>query len=163
MRLKSINVIRKDTNMNALFDQKFKHGVLSSRKTRLKIYNFLKQYMDSYCKGTIISEKEKDELLYIIFYELYFEYQLNPCKENLIQYVKNKRFLYNHEAFDTIRYLLQEENKFITEPPTVDEGIIPCKFCKSKKTISFEKQTRSSDEAATLFISCVECKQKLSN
>ena len=143
--------------MNVLFHQKFKNGIISSKKTRTKIYNFLKQYMDSYCKGTIISKKEKDELLYIIFYELYFEYQLNPCKDNLIQYIKHKKFLFNHEAFDTIRYLLTEENNFINDPPSINEGIIPCKFCKSKKTISFEKQTRSSDEAATLFIQCLEC------
>jgi DNA-directed RNA polymerase subunit M/transcription elongation factor TFIIS len=143
--------------MNSLFEQKFKNGIISSKKNRTKLYNFLERYINDYCKGTIITEKERDELLYIIFYELYFEYQLNPCKENLIQYVKNKNFLFDHEAFDTIRYLLREENKFINDPPSISEGLLPCKFCKSKKTISFEKQTRSSDEAATLFINCLDC------
>ena len=63
--------------MNSLFEQKFKNGIISSKKNRTKLYNFLERYINDYCEGTIITEKERDELLYIIFYELYFEYQLN--------------------------------------------------------------------------------------
>ena len=78
-------------------------------------------------------------------------------EENFTGNFKDRNFLFDHSAFDPIRYLLQEENKFIDDPPSINEGLMPCRFCKSKKTISFEKQTRSSDEAATLFINCLEC------
>ena len=42
-----------------------------------------------------------------------------------------------------------------------EDGLIKCKFCKSSKYVSFyEKQTRSADEAATLFIECAKCNKK---
>lgn len=143
--------------MKSLFDQKFKKDIIVSNKNRTKMYNFLEKYINNYCKGTIMSQKEREDLLYIIFYELYVEYQLKPFKEHLYQFAKNKNFLFDHQAFDTIRYMLREENKFINDPPSITEGLMECKFCHSKRTISFEKQTRSSDEAATLFINCLDC------
>ena len=36
-----------------------------------------------------------------------------------------------------------------------------CKKCKSKKCTFFEMQTRSADEAATIFITCLDCGQNM--
>jgi len=42
-----------------------------------------------------------------------------------------------------------------------EDGLIKCKFCKSSKYVNFyEKQTRSADEPATLFIECTKCNKK---
>jgi DNA-directed RNA polymerase subunit M/transcription elongation factor TFIIS len=65
---------------------------------------------------------------------------------------------WNHPSLIHIREKVEEENKFI-ENPVVDiaEGIIQCGKCKSKRTFSYQKQVRSSDEGFTLFVNCVDC------
>lgn len=67
---------------------------------------------------------------------------------------------WNHPVFNQFRDKVEEENRFI-ENPIVDiaEGIIECQKCKSKKTFSYQKQVRSSDEGFTLFVSCVNCNE----
>ena len=39
----------------------------------------------------------------------------------------------------------------------IQEGVLECFKCGGKKTISYQKQTRSADEGATTFARCVEC------
>ena len=48
-----------------------------------------------------------------------------------------------------------EINKLLT-PINIVEGI-QCKKCKSKNTISSERQTRRADEPPTLFVKCLNC------
>lgn len=65
---------------------------------------------------------------------------------------------WNHPIFQTLQEKLDEENRFIENPITdIAEGIIQCSKCKSKKTFSYQKQVRSSDEGFTLFVNCVDC------
>lgn len=54
----------------------------------------------------------------------------------------------------------REELEFRKTPFQVEEGIIQCKKCGSKRTLSFQKQTRSADEGMTTFYQCVECGAK---
>jgi len=70
----------------------------------------------------------------------------------------NEYIGWNHPDLAYIREKIDEENKFI-ENPVVDiaEGIIQCGKCKSKRTFSYQKQVRSSDEGFTLFVNCVDC------
>jgi DNA-directed RNA polymerase subunit M/transcription elongation factor TFIIS len=64
---------------------------------------------------------------------------------------------WSHPAFDDVRVRLEEEKAFIANPISVDEGVMECRRCKSKKTYSYSKQVRSSDEGFTTFIWCTEC------
>lgn len=52
---------------------------------------------------------------------------------------------------------LDEEDTFMTTPFEIEEGVLECKKCNSKRTISFQRQTRSADEGSTTFAKCVEC------
>lgn len=42
----------------------------------------------------------------------------------------------------------------------VPDGLIPCKRCKSNKTVYFQMQTRSADEPMTTFCTCIMCDLK---
>ncbi len=130
--------------MEYYFHQKF-NNLIKSKKNRNNI-----------CKMIENNVKTKSEI-YMCFYELYCEYQLQPNKEHLYEYLKNKRFLYENDIFQEIAEMIKEEENFIICPPKLSEGIMICKFCKSKKTISYEKQTRSADEQSTIFVKCMDC------
>ena len=60
-------------------------------------------------------------------------------------------------AFDAANFLDWRETDSILNPPKMMEGLYTCPKCKSKKTQSWDKQTRSSDEPMTTFIECTEC------
>ncbi len=60
---------------------------------------------------------------------------------------------------NTERSLLMEM-RALTEAPEVAEGIYRCNKCRSWKTLSNSKQTRSADEPMTVFITCTECGNK---
>jgi DNA-directed RNA polymerase subunit M/transcription elongation factor TFIIS len=39
----------------------------------------------------------------------------------------------------------------------VDEGVLQCKKCKSRRVLTITQQTRSADEGSTAFAFCSEC------
>jgi DNA-directed RNA polymerase subunit M/transcription elongation factor TFIIS len=65
---------------------------------------------------------------------------------------------WNHPVFQEYRIKLEEEDNFLENPNIgIEEGIIECIKCKSKRTYSYQKQVRSSDEGFTLFVTCANC------
>lgn len=90
-------------------------------------------------------------------YEIHTEWNSLPKLEDLYLGIKKKNFAYDHEQYYNIKQTFREEEDFIMNPPIIEEGVISCKKCKSKRTFSFNKQTRSSDEAVTVFVRCVDC------
>lgn len=136
--------------MESTFDKKFK-AILKSKRNRKAIYKFINDLVDT-------SENEsKSDLLYFYMYEVYTEYMIIPKLEDLFQSIKMKQIGYYHSNFEKIRKCLEEEQNFIENPPVVEEGVIECGKCKSKRTFSFNKQTRSGDEAVTVFVRCADC------
>ena len=131
--------------MDYYFHQKFNH-LIKSKKNRQNICDMIKDHFHN-----------KKSEIYMCFYELYCEYQLQPNKEHLYEFLKQKKFLYENDIFQDISEMIQEEENFIVSPPKLSEGIMVCKFCKSRKTISYERQTRSADEQSTIFVKCMDC------
>lgn len=138
--------------MKSEFHEKFS-DIIRDKSNRVKIYNFLQNYT----KEQLTNESDYEELLYYIFYELHVEWNIFPSLKEFFSTIKKKKFVYEHGNFDIIRKEIQEEEDFILNPPVVDEGVIQCKRCKSSRTISFNKQTRSGDEAVSVFVRCVDC------
>lgn len=134
------------------FHEKFS-DIIRDKKNRLKIYDFILKYTNE----TVLNENDKDDFMYYIFYELYTEWNIFPSLKEFFSTIKKKKFAYEHVNYDRIRRELKEEEDFIMNPPVVDEGVIQCKKCKSLRTISFNKQTRSGDEAVSVFVRCVDC------
>lgn len=137
--------------MRQLFLEKFQDTILTKEECNL-IYDSVKLFTKN--------EKLTKNVMYDIFYELYFELFLTQNSSNILNRVKEKKFFFFHEQFEDIKKDVEEENNFIEHPPEIKEGIIPCSHCKSSKTISFEKQTRSSDEQATIYVRCLSCKKQ---
>ena len=59
--------------------------------------------------------------------------------------------------FSSHRKKEEEYDLYIQSPIEVEEGVLVCPKCKSKKVLSFQTQTRSSDEPMTTIAKCVSC------
>lgn len=81
---------------------------------------------------------------------------LKPVNEILTQ-IKSNRLGINSVEFSELHISQQEENEFIIKPFEVEEGILQCKECGSKKTYSYTKQVRSGDEGTSVFATCSQC------
>jgi DNA-directed RNA polymerase subunit M/transcription elongation factor TFIIS len=81
------------------------------------------------------------------------------CKE-ILQGLKDGKYLRNDSYYNNVRYEIEEHDKFLIKPFEVDEGVLECGKCNSNKTISYTKQTRSGDESTTVFAMCFNCNSK---
>lgn len=76
-------------------------------------------------------------------------------------YVKEESFNpFSCESYSNIVKLSKEEDDFMQNPISVEEGVNVCHKCGSKKTISYSKQTRAADEGTTVFVICIQCNNK---
>lgn len=63
--------------------------------------------------------------------------------------------IWDHPVFNNIKEQFDHETDIILNPPQVCEGAIVCVKCGSSKTINYQLQKRSADEAMTTFIKCM--------
>ena len=136
--------------LETLFKQKFQH-IIKSKKNRENIIQYLKKKLPNHEK------QHETNLFYFLMYEMYVEWSLCPKLDELFLYMKTNNLGLDHIIFNDIKRRLKENDEFITNPPQVEEGVIECQRCKSKRTFSFSKQTRSGDEACTVFVRCAQC------
>jgi DNA-directed RNA polymerase subunit M/transcription elongation factor TFIIS len=135
--------------MENIFHKKIQ-TIIANKKNRQNVYNFLDKIISN--KGN-----EKDDIIYFILYEILVEWQICPKLDELYNFIKDKKFWYFHDSFNKIRVEIRENDNFIMNPPTVEEGVIECYKCHGNRTFSFSKQTRSGDEACTVFVRCADC------
>jgi len=64
------------------------------------------------------------------------------------------------ESFEKFKTNLLEQDTFLSQPLDVQEGVLNCSKCGSKKTFSYSKQIRRSDEGMTTFVLCSVCNHK---
>lgn len=83
--------------------------------------------------------------------------------DNMYDYLNSRVWKDRKELMMESPSLKQAQNKLkldlqITQSQIeVAEGIYTCRKCGSKKTQSTWAQTRSADEPATIYVTCVEC------
>ena len=109
-------------------------------------------------KINIISNNQ-DEYKKIILEIVKYKNEGNGSKE-LMNILKEGQVLENTKEYDEYRHKIKEHDGFLIKPFEVDEGVLECGKCGSNKTISYTKQTRSGDEATSVFALCYECNNK---
>ena len=67
---------------------------------------------------------------------------------------------WKHEAFESIKALIEEETNFIAHSVQIEEGE-PCVKCKGQRTYTYQKQVRRADEGFTSFTICFDCNHQL--
>lgn len=65
--------------------------------------------------------------------------------------------IWDNSKFKDVYNTFLVQNELIKNPFPVTECSEPCPSCKSERTIVYTKQTRSADEATTVFIFCGNC------
>ena len=78
----------------------------------------------------------------------------------IINNIKKSNIGINSKDFQNIQEKIKEEESFIIKPFEIEEGVLECGKCGSKKTYSYTKQTRSGDESTTVFAVCCNCNSK---
>jgi len=75
---------------------------------------------------------------------------------------KNVAFM-THQEFDPEKWRVLIEKKMKRDASKYDDNIqastdmYTCRKCKSKRCTYYEMQTRSADEPATIFVTCLDC------
>ena len=80
--------------------------------------------------------------------------------KNTYSNIKKQKFGWNSDNFVENKNKIEEHDHFIMNPFQIDEGVMECGKCGSQKTYSYTKQTRSGDEATTVFAICCNCNNK---
>jgi DNA-directed RNA polymerase subunit M/transcription elongation factor TFIIS len=124
---------------------------------------FASSEIDSVSCGEIESDEKKSNLVYE-FIGSVIEYMSLNAGISEVGAAKNvladQAFGWNNHKFNSIRTKMSERDDFILKPFDVEDGTLTCKKCGSKKVFSYSKQIRSSDEPASVFAQCIECKSK---
>lgn len=67
---------------------------------------------------------------------------------------------WNHPMFSHYRKKQKEYDDYIISNFEVEEGVIACNACGSKRVFSTTMQTRAADEPMTTIAQCAKCKTK---
>lgn len=79
--------------------------------------------------------------------------------KELLHHIFQGEIEWQSQGYQEYKRRIEEEDQFMTSPFEIEEGVLECK-CGSKRTISFQRQTRSADEGSTTFAQCIECGNK---
>jgi len=101
--------------------------------------------------------KQNMEYANYLCFEMFSDYLCSFTFKDIKDHLKQNKMGWNHPSFVSYETKQSEYDNFLISPPDVEEGVIECHRCGSKKTYSFSKQTRRADESATVFVRCSQC------
>jgi DNA-directed RNA polymerase subunit M/transcription elongation factor TFIIS/DNA-directed RNA polymerase subunit H (RpoH/RPB5) len=106
---------------------------------------------------TVNTESEFTDIIYQIVTDL----QSSATDiETVLSDLTSEKVRWEHKQFETEKSSLLEQDDFIETPFELEEGMIECNRCGSKKVYTYSKQVRSGDEGYTTFAECINCKLK---
>lgn len=80
--------------------------------------------------------------------------------QNLLTKIKNGKLYWKHDFFKELIDKEIEQDNFLIKPFEIEEGVLECNKCGSKRVFSYSKQSRSADEPMSTFATCVSCNSK---
>jgi len=112
-------------------------------------------------KNNILSASSSASTQKDLLYEIAFltKEEKVPLKKTITM-LKNNKLFHNHPNFEEIAKQMVEMDHFMDKPFEVSEGVNICGKCKSKRTLSHNRQTRSGDEGMTVYVFCIDCKYR---
>lgn len=119
--------------------------------------DILKKHISNYLNKDDMGEIDEMDIIYEV------GFLINNEKENLkntFDLLKSKRLFKNHPNFVDISKKIKEMDEFMDKPFEVTEGVNVCNKCKSSRTLSYNRQTRSGDEGMTVYVFCIDCKYR---
>jgi len=130
------NVINKNKNVNIIERKIYEFILISNQTDLIQYYNEI--VMDIYIKL-----KQGTHTVKQIFNDLTYS-----------------TIDWGDEKYNTFKKKIEEYDLFLEKPFEIEDGVIQCNRCGSKQTYSYTKQTRSGDEATTVFSICSKCNAK---
>jgi len=109
-----------------------------------------------------IDSNEGQAIYKHILYDILYMIKTTPSLKEVVLKLKEGRYGFDSEAYNDIKYTIQEQDEFLINPFEVKEGLFICGRCGSNKTFSYPKQTRAADEGTTVFVECFSCGKKWS-
>lgn len=111
------------------------------------------------------TEQEYFKLIYWVIGNLLENSKRGISKQDSIQEIINLLNTHayqnwQHPMFQKYRLREQEQIDFLEAPIQVEEGVLQCGKCGSKRTLSYAKQVRAGDEATSVFAQCVQCNHR---
>ena len=99
---------------------------------------------------------DTDEYTRILYEVLVLIREKEPLS-SIRQMVKDKKVCLNSSKFETVYKEVSEKDNFLDNPFSVEEGVLEFGKCGIKRSFSYSKQVRRSDEGFTTFCLCAEC------
>lgn len=118
--------------------------------------------LDSVLKSKIqdfILDKTEDDVSDFL-YEIFFLIYKGDTPEYICELIDKGCIGFNHKKFFTAKQKQKNIDTLLDDNFDCADGVEQCSKCGSLKTITYNKQTRSADEGATVFIFCVSCKHR---
>jgi DNA-directed RNA polymerase subunit M/transcription elongation factor TFIIS len=126
------------------------NAILMSWLTNPDLRKQVRNKVEKLCDGN-------KEWMHYVYYELSCEMHFCHQSSIVLDMMEQQAVVWEHPNFETIQQHFKEQDDFIQNPPEIEEGVLECRRCKSRRTFSFSKQTRRSDEGSTVFVRCFDC------
>ena len=139
--------------------------ITSSLQSILKSKDVKKYEEDIHIMCVKISEESGEDLDSIYAqhaYEKVGELREGGDKKQILEDIRKNNTGFDSSCFSKIKNDSEIDAKIITEGMKIKKGDIPCKNskCKSTETYYYSQQTRSADEASSIYLICVSCGSK---
>ena len=158
-------------NISKFFSEYFKDEVLG-RNVETGIYNYTIQEANVL---QIIKKWKNKQFCNIYagrFRSLLYNFNKNPAFKKQVeekticpQSLSNMTHQEMDPAFwsDRIEKKMKRDHSRLSTNIEASTDLFTCKKCRSKKCTYYELQTRSADEPATIFITCLDCGKNWKN
>lgn len=138
--------------MSSILSDKSNHiDIVDSFCSKKENSELLKKRIKMYSDSSV----NKDDIIYEVGFLLKQE-KLNL--KDTFELLKNENLFKNHPNFIDISKKMKEMDQFMDKPFEVTEGVNVCHKCNSKRTLSYNRQTRGGDEGMTVYVFCIDCK-----